>query len=278
MKPHPKETKVAICNRALLTGAAGALGSQLRKVGHQLASELRLSDRLPFSSLASHERDFPLDLANLESLIEATHGCEAIIHLGGQGLEASWSTVLHSNIVGTYNVYEAARKNGVKRVIYASSVHAVGFYERYTTIDASFPTRPDSLYGVSKTFGENLARYYHDKFGIESVCVRIGSCFPEPSDRRHLITWLSYRDLCHFVERALIADCVGCMIAMPTSRNSMSFWDDKAASILGYTPQDSADSYRETILAKTPKGNATDPAVRFQGGSFAAAGHFDDFN
>ena len=112
-------------------------------------------------------------------MLGAVEGCDAIIHFGGQGLEATFAKILNDSIVGTYNIYEAARQKGVKRIIYASSIHAIGFYERNQTVDAGMPTRPDSLYGVSKTFGENLSRYYFDKFGIESVCIRIGSCFPK---------------------------------------------------------------------------------------------------
>ena len=265
-----------IHNRVLITGAAGALGTQLRAHGPVLASITRLSDLGPIADVAAHEEDRPADLADLGAVLDAVEDCDAIVHFGGKALEGAWQTVLSANIVGTYNIYEAARQRGVKRIVYASSIHTVGFHERNTTIDASAPTRPDSLYGVSKTFGENLARYYFDKFGLESVCVRIGSCFPEPVDRRHLVTWLSYRDLRQVVEKALTAERVGHLIMMPTSANSASFWDDTAASVLGYKPQDSADAFRDKVLASTRQGDPHDPAIRFQGGSFCAAGHFDD--
>ena len=265
-----------IHHRILITGAAGALGTQLRQHGPVLAEVTRLSDRVPMQDLAPHEEDRPADLADLDAMTGIVAGCDAVVHLGGQAVEGPWQTILDANIVGTYNVYEAARRAGVKRVVYASSIHAVGFHERATTIDAGAPTRPDSLYGVSKTFGENLSRYYFDKFGLESVCVRIGSCFPEPTDRRHLVTWISYRDLRQFVEKALMAETVGHLIAMPTSNNSASFWDDTAASVLGFKPVDSADAYRDKVLAATRPGDPKDPAIRFQGGSFCAAGHFDD--
>lgn len=267
---------MSIYERLLITGAAGALGSQLRKHGAALAGEVRLSDRREIADLAPHEIARCTDLADLPAVLTLVQGCDAIVHLGGQGLEAAFDTILQSNIVGTYNLYEAARQAGVRRIVYISSIHAVGFYERSETIDASRLTRPDSLYGVSKTFGENLARYYFDKFGIESVCVRVGSSFPRPTDRRHLSTWLSYRDFCQFVEKALLAERVGHMIAMPTSRNSASFWDDRAASSLGFVAVDSADDFRDEVLQSTAKGDPNDPAVRFQGGSFCAAGHFED--
>ena len=265
-----------IHSRVLITGAAGALGTQLRQSGQVLAERVTLSDRVACRDLASHEEDRPADLADMAAVQRAVAGADAIVHLGGQAIEGSWQNVLDGNIKGGYNIYEAARQAGVKRVIYASSIHAIGYYERNQTIDAGVPTRPDSLYGVSKTFVENLSRYYFDKFGIESVCVRIGSCFPKPLDRRHLITWISYRDLRQFIEKALLADRVGHMIAMPTSNNAASNWNDIAASSLGYKPQDSADAYAAEVLANTAQGDPNDPAVRFQGGIFCKNGHFDD--
>ena len=262
--------------KVLLTGAAGGVGTQLRQSGTRLAKTVRLSDRKPCDNLAAHEEDFPLDLADFDAVSEAVKGCDAIVHMGGQAIEAAWKTILDSNISGGYHIYEAARRHGVKRVIYASSVHAIGYYDRTDMIDGHVPTRPDSLYGVSKTFVENLARYYHDKFGIESVCIRIGSCFPEPTDRRHLITWLSYRDCRQLVERCLSAERVGFMVVYGMSNNAQAFWDNRAAAVLGYKPEDSADDYRDKVFASTKQGNPDDPAVRFQGGSFCTAGHFED--
>jgi uronate dehydrogenase len=262
--------------RTLLTGAAGALGTELRKSGTRLGKTVRLSARRPCENLAPHEENAPADLSDFDAVSAAVKGCDAIVHMGGQGLEGPWKTILDANIIGSYNIYEAARQHGVKRIVYASSVHAIGYYERTETIDANVPTRPDSLYGVSKTFVENLGRYYFDKFGIESVCLRIGSSFPEPTDRRHLITWLSYRDCRQLVEKSLSADRVGFMVAYGMSNNSQAFWDNRTAASLGYRPEDSADDYRDSLLAKTKQGDPNDPAVRFQGGSFVAAGHFDD--
>ena len=262
--------------KVLLTGAAGSVGTALRQSGTQLGKIVRLSDRKPCENLAPHEEDFPLELSDFDAVSEVVKGCDAIVHLGGQPLEAEWQTILGSNISGGYNIYEAARRHGVKRVIYASSVHAIGYYERTETIDGTAPTRPDSLYGVSKTFVENLGRYYFDKFGIESVNIRIGSCFPEPTDRRHLITWLSYRDCRQLVEKSLSAPRVGFMVAYGMSNNSQAFWDNRTAAVLGYKPEDSADDFRDKVFAKTEQGDPNDPAVRYQGGSFTAAGHFED--
>jgi uronate dehydrogenase len=263
-------------DRALITGAAGALGRELRRSGTRLARQVRLTDRIASEDLAAHEQDQPFDLADLDAVLKGVAGCDAIVHLGAQATEAGWEPVLQSNIIGTYNIYEAARRHGVKRIVYASSIHAVGYYERNQTIDAFVPTKPDSLYGVSKTFGENLASYYFDKFGIESVCLRIGSCYPEPADRRHLITWLSFRDFRQLVERSLSAPRVGFMISYATSGNSQSFWDNRLASVLGYAPEDNAEDHRDKVFAKTEQGDPHDPAIRYQGGIFCAWGHFDD--
>ena len=263
-------------SRVLITGAAGALGTHLRQAGPRLAERITLSDRVPCRDAAPHEDDRPAALADPAAVMAAAEGADAIVHLGGPATEASGTPGLHANSGGGYNISAAPRRLCVKRVVFASSIHAVGFYERTQTIDAAAPPRPDSLYGVSKTFVETLSRYYFDKFGLESVCVRIGSCFPKPVDRRHLITWISYRDLCQVVEKALAAERVGHMIAMPTSNNRASFWNDAAAASLGFRAQDSADDFRDEVLARTRPGDPDDPAIRFQGGSFCKAGHFDD--
>lgn len=264
--------------RTLVTGAAGRLGAQLRLSGAKLGKIVRLSALEPCQNLAPHEEDAPADLADFDAVSRAVEGCDAIVHMGGQAVEAPWKTILDSNISGGYNIYEAARRHGVKRIVYASSVHAIGFYERTQTIDGDVQTRPDSLYGVSKTFVENLARYYFDKFGIETVCLRIGSSFEKPTDRRHLITWLSFDDCRQLVEKCLSAPRVGFMVAYGMSNNSEAFWDNRTAAVLGYKPKDSADAYRDEIFAKTEQGDPNDPAVRYQGGSFCADGHFEDKN
>jgi uronate dehydrogenase len=263
-------------DRVLITGAAGALGRELRLSGGGLGRHVRLTDLKPSQDLGPHEEDRPCNLDDMASVMSAVEGCDAIIHMGALATEGGWQEILHSNIIGTYNIYEAARRHGVKRIVYASSIHAVGYYERNTTIDTKVPTRPDSLYGVSKTFGENLASFYFDKFGIESVCLRIGTSIPEPQDRRHLITWISYGDLRRMVECCLRAPRVGFLVSYAVSDNKQSFWDNRAASILGFRPEDSADAYMQKVFAKTEQGDPNDPAVKYQGGIFCKWGHLDD--
>lgn len=260
----------------LITGAAGALGSVLRESLRSYAKTLTLSDRTSLGERRDNEVHFECDLADRDAVFEMMKGVDVVIHLGGAPRENTFQVILDSNIAGSYHIYEAARQGSVKRMVYASSVHAIGFYECTQTIDANVPQRPDSLYGLSKTFVENLSRYYFDKFGLESVCVRIGSCFPKPVDRRMLATWLSYEDFSRLCIRALMTPSVGHMIVYGNSDNSANFWDNTEATYLGYRPKDSADTFADEVYANTPSPDPRHPAVRFQGGSFAADGHFED--
>ncbi|UZE25779.1 NAD(P)-dependent oxidoreductase [Pseudomonas sp. B21-056] len=262
--------------RLLITGAAGRLGKILRAEMAAHAEYLRLTDIADMGEAAPHEELVRCDLASFADVLPLAEDVDAIIHAGGVPLENTFELILNGNIVGTYNIYEAARQKGVKRVIYTSSNHAIGFYDRTETIDASVPHRPDSLYGLSKCFAEDLGRYYWDKFGIESVNIRIGSSFEKPLDRRMLATWLSFSDFAQIVERSLHAPRAGHMIVYGMSANRESLWDNRMASSLGYEPQDSADDYREAVLAEHPPLDPNEPAARFHGGNFAGAGHFED--
>lgn len=262
--------------RILLTGAAGALGALLRKEIKHLTNILRVTDRIELGQPLEAEETVKCELSDPDATLALTHDVEAVIHMGGISKEDTFADILQSNIVGCYNVYEGCRRNGVGRVVFASSNHALGFYERTQTIDAGAQQRPDSIYGVSKAFGENLSRYYFDKFGIETACLRIGSCFPEPTDRRMLATWLSYRDLVHLVERCLLAEDIGHLLVYGVSANQERFWDNRLVSWFAYHPQDSAEVYRGKVESSTPEPDANDPAVIYQGGAFAASGHFED--
>ena len=262
--------------RILITGAAGALGSVLREALKPYAETLRLNDRQPLGKIGANEEHVVCDLADRDAVFEMMKDVEMVVHLGGAPRENTFQVILDSNIAGSYHIYESARQSGVRRIVYASSVHAIGFYECTQTIDANVPQKPDSLYGVSKAFVENLSRYYFDKFGIESVCLRIGSCFPKPVDRRMLATWLSYDDFSQLVIRSLMSSSVGHMVVYGNSNNSANFWDNTEAAYLGYRPTDSADVYRAEVYANTPVPDPRHPAIRFQGGQFAADGHFEE--
>jgi uronate dehydrogenase len=159
-------------------------------------------------------------------------------------------------------------------VIFASSNHATGFYRQSETIDASHPPRPDGIYGLSKAFGEDLSRLYFDRYGIETACLRIGSSFPEPKDRRMLATWLSYGDLHRLVTACLTTPVLGHTIIFGMSDNPVTWWDNRLARHIGYQPKDSAETYREAIYARTPQPDLTDPTVQHQGGAFVRPGPF----
>jgi uronate dehydrogenase len=198
-----------------------------------------------------------------------------VVHLGGISTEQPFDAILQANIVGSYNVYEAARKHGVKRIVFASSNHVTGFYRQDEVIDAAMSVRPASYYGISKAFGENLSRFYFDRYGIETVCLRIGSSFPEPKDRRMLATWLSYDDLERLVVASITAPVVGHTIVYGMSDNATTWWDNTGARHLGWRPQDSSEPFRVAKEAAQPDLDLNDPAVIYQGGAFVRTGPFD---
>ena len=263
-------------NRLLLTGAAGSLGTQLRPMLSEYANHVRLNDRTDVSDCASHEEFVKADLADMDAMIALTKDVDVVVHMGGQSREGSWENVLNSNIIGMYNLYEGCRKNGVKRVIWASSVHTIGFYPRTEVVDANSPVRPDSNYGVSKVYGEAQAQYYWDKYGIESVSIRIYSCFPEPLDRRMLTTWLSFDDLRRLMGRCLWAPSVRHTIIYGASDNTSVLINNHKAAHIGFHPQDNAEIYREKVEANTPEPDPKGGVVGLHGGQFTVDMHFDD--
>ena len=263
-------------NRLLITGAAGNLGGHLRKSITHLTDHLRLSDVNDMGAAAAHEEIVQCDVADRDAMIEITRDVDMVVHLGGQSIEGTWDSVLNSNIIGFYNMYEGCRKNGVKRLLWGSSNHAIGFYPREQVIDASVYPRPDSNYGVSKVFGEALAQYYWDKYAFETVSIRIGSCFPKPLDRRMLTTWLSYADLTHLVERCLVAPRVAHTVIYGVSDNDMKLWDNHMAAHIGFRPKDNAEVYRAEVEAASEEPDPNDRFVSVHGGKFASAPHFDD--
>ncbi len=262
--------------KILITGAAGALGKVLRTELNGWAQVLRLSDVADLGSASAGEEIVQCDLGDLDAVTAMVGGVDGIVHLGGKSIEGSFEEILNSNLRGTYHIFEASRRQGGKRIMFASSNHAIGFHEREHVLGGTSPQRPDSIYGVSKCYGETLATYYYDKFAVESVSVRIGSCFPEPRDRRMLATWLSPADFVSLIKCIFEADRVGASMIYGVSNNRETWWDNTHAAFLGWQPKDSSESYRAKIEATNPRPDPTDPAVRFQGGNFAKAGHFED--
>jgi len=260
----------------LLTGAAGRLGTHLRRGLAPLARRLRVSDRSEINELKSNEEAVICDLADQAAVFEMTRGVDAIVHFGGAPLETNWETILNSSIRGSYNIYEGARRHGVKRVVYASSVHAIGYYQVEDHIDAGAPHRPDSLYGVSKCFVEDLSRLYWDKFGIETVCCRIFSSFDQYNDRRLLWSMLTFEDCVRLVTASLTAPRVAHSIIFGTSDNHHKMVDNRLAGHIGFQPQDSTEEYRVEVEARVPAADSRAPAVQFLGGWFVDLGHPDD--
>jgi uronate dehydrogenase len=261
-------------DRLLLTGAAGGLGRELRPRLGRLARTLRLSDVAPMDAAGAGEEVVVAALQDGAAVDRIVAGAQAIVHLGGISTDGPFAPILEANIVGVWNLYEAARRHGVGRVVFASSNHVTGFYRQDEVIRPSDPARPDGHYGLSKAFGENVARFYFDRYGIESVCLRIGSSFPEPKDRRMLATWLSYDDLERLVVASLTAPVVGYSVVYGVSANAATWWDNSSAAHLGFRPQDSSEPFRAALEARQPSLDRADPAVVFQGGAFVAKGPY----
>jgi len=253
----------------LITGAAGSVGSHLRR---ELAGRyaLRLSDLKPITDASDSEKFVQADIAKMKDALAITKGIDAIVHLGGFSVEGPWETILEANIVGLYNVFEAARRNKVKRILFATSNHAVGFYRRDEKIDHRVYPRPDSRYGVSKVFGEALGSLYADKYGLQIFNIRIGNVNPEPVDKRRLSIWVSPRDIAQLVTIGIEHPDVRFEIVYGISGNQRAWYDNSNAHRLGYRPQDDSEKWAEEILRKdTP---ASDPLIeRYQGGTFVLA-------
>lgn len=263
-------------NRLLLTGAAGGLGRVLRERMKPWCKTLRLSDVADMGAAQANEEVVRCDLADKPAIDALLKDVDALVHLGGVSVEGPWEPILAANIAGLHNTYEAARKHGVKRIVFASSNHAIGFHKQGEMLDVNAHPRPDGNYGVSKAFGEDLSRFYFDRYGIETVCMRIGSSFPEPRDRRMLITWLSYNDLTELVRCSLFAPKVGHTIVYGASNNRDKWWDNSGAAHLGWTPKDSSEPYRAKVEAASPALPEDDPAKIYQGGGFTKAGPYEN--
>jgi uronate dehydrogenase len=250
----------------LITGAAGYLGSVLRRA---LRGEhvLRLSDRRRPDDLGQDEEFVAADLASMTDVATIMDNVDTVVHLGGCSLEAPWDEILQANIVGTYNVFEAARRAGVRRVIYASSHHVVGFYRRDQLVDTQMPPRPDSRYAVSKVFGEAIGRLYADKHGLSVVCQRIGVARPKPPPNdRGVRTWLSEDDYVQLTRQCLQASDIRFLIVYGVSANPRPFWDNKTDAAIGYRPESNAELCLQEPLARPED----EPEIErlFQGGWF----------
>ena len=256
--------------RVLLTGAAGDIGRRLRRLLQPVYPELRCSDiRLP-SDLAPDESFIAADSARIEEVEGAVAGVQGVIHLGGHSVEGPWETILNANIVGCYNLFEAARRQGVKRVVFASSNHAVGFYPRHQRIGIDVAVRPDLRYGVSKAFGEALGALYAEKYGLGVLCLRIGNVADQPVDLRRLSIWLKPEDSVALVRIGLEHPELRFEIFYGISFNERAWWDNSRAHAYGYRPTGCAEDFRDSALAAQAQ-LAPDPIGDFfQGGPFCS--------
>ena len=254
----------------LITGAKGGIGTFLRKELKEKYA-FRLSDLEDVADLAANEISVPADLSDFEAVRRAVEGVDGVIHLGAFSVEGSWKTIHEANIIGTYNLYQAAHEVGVKRIVFASSNHAVGFYKRSDTIDHSVYPKPDTRYGVSKVFGESLASLYADKYGIESLCIRIGNVADRPVDHRRLAIWISPRDMAQLTEIGLEHPDIRFEIVYGMSDNvPHAWWDNSNAYRLGYVPKDRSDDFTEEVFKSCPEDTGDPRADHYQGGSFVS--------
>jgi uronate dehydrogenase len=254
--------------RILVTGAAGTIGRVLRQHLKGQYELLRLTDMAPQEAAGPGEEVDTVDVRDMEALERSMRGIDCVIHLAGATQDLSWEKILPLNLEGTYNVFEAARRQGVRRVVFASSNHAIGYHRRETFIDTMVQPRPDSLYGVSKVFGEALGRMYADKYGLSVACLRIGTlrAVDRPSESRHLLTWLSHRDMAQLARSCIDHPDYHFVVAYGVSNNLRNRWDNTHAKFLGYRPQDNAEDFAAEVLATSP---VEDPiAAQFHGGMY----------
>lgn len=254
--------------RVLITGAAGSIGSRMRRLLAGRYPVMRLSDTGPLGPAGPGEEVDQTDLANPDACLTMCDGVDGILHFGGISGEAPWPDITRNNIQGQINLFEAARRQGVQRMMIATSNHAVGFYRRDQRIPHDVTPLPDSRYGVSKAFGELLGALYAHRYGMRVLCVRIGNVTDEPVDRRRLSIWISPRDMSQMCRIAMEHPDLRFEIVYGVSNNSRSFYDNANAFRLGYAPEDSSDDFAEDVLAREPELDPTDPAEIHQGGSF----------
>lgn len=264
--------------RILITGAAGALAQLVVPRLRQLDRHLRLLDIAPLSHWADHDDAELVNASILDgpAMLSACRGMSALVHLAGGTLDGDWSTVRHVNIDGTQSVLDAARRAGVRRVVLASSNHVVGFHPRASEpAPDNLPPRPDTYYGVSKAALEALGSLYHDRYGMDVICLRIGSCTERPRNRRALSTWLSPDDCARLINAALSAPDPGFRIVWGVSANHRQAFSLREAARIGYEPQDDAERWAADLQATSSEDD--DLGDRYIGGGFCSPDFDDNF-
>lgn len=248
-QPHLLLTDI---DRVLITGATGRVGEALRPGLRGRFRVLRLLDRTFRTPGLDGEELFEGDLRDPDFLNRAVAGCDAIVHLAGIPDETvPLSEILEINIGGTHAILESARAHGIRRVIIASTSRVTGLHGREERLDTSAPVRPDTIYAVTKVACEALGRFYAERFGLEVACLRIGSCVPQPTNTRHLSTWLSPRDLAAYVLRCLVVPDLSYTVLYAVSDNRRTWWDDTEANRLGVERSDDAERFADNVAAET---------------------------
>lgn len=251
----------------LLTGASGHLGKVLTKNLHGKGYDLRLTDIAPHSEVPDGAEFIQADLSDKAAVASLCEGVDGIAHFGAIAAESNFEGILEANLRGTYHIYEGARRNRA-RVVFATTNHTIGFHRRDEPLTEDCHFRPDTYYGLSKAYGELLARTYWDKHGVESGLLRIGSCFEKPTDVRQLSTWLSFDDLTQLVDRCFAAPELGCSVFWGVSANDRKWWSDHAEDLIGYVPKDNAEAFKDKVLPVPADANPV--AELYQGGAFCA--------
>jgi uronate dehydrogenase len=256
--------------RVMMTGAAGGIGSMIRADLAKLYPGLVLSDIMAPKGLKPEERFVQADLADLAAVEAALEGIDAIAHFGGFSVEGPWDTILQANIIGCYNLFEAARRRNVKRIVFASSNHAMGFYPRHQPVGVDAVVKPDSRYGVSKVFGEALGALYADKHGLGVLSIRIGNVAYAPVDERRLAIWLHPQDLIDLIHIGFTYPGLGHEVVYGASFNRRAWWDNSRAYEMGYRPKHRAEDHAAVALANQAKLPPDKVADYYQGGTFCA--------
>jgi len=257
--------------RVLVTGAAGGIGRMLRRLMVGLYPEIVWSHRGPLPDRQPGELFRQIDLADRDQVQRGLEGIDGIVHMGGVSVERPWEEILQSNIVGGYNLFEGARRQGVKRIVFASTNHLVGFYPRHRRVGVNHAIRPDTRYGVSKAFGEALGALYAFKHGLQVVNLRIGNVAEQPMDIRRMAIWLHPEDLVQLIRIGLEHPGIRYEIFYGASNNARSWWDDDEARRFGYRPKHRSEDHRlaaEAGQAKLPPDPVGD---WYQGGPFCSA-------
>ena len=255
----------------LVTGAAGRIGSWLRAGLPELGWAVRGLDVAEVRDPRPGEQNRVADATDADAVRDAVTGCTALVHLAGIPTESTWPAIEHSQIESTHVALEAARRSGVRRVVLASSNHATGWTPRPATgllTEADAPPRPDTYYGVAKVAMEALGSLYADRYGLDVVCLRIGSALPEPAAVRHLATWLSPGDTVRLVQAALSTPTPGFRVVWGVSANTRGWWDLTAARALGYAPVDDAERYAAALIAAHGEADPADPVHSRVGGEY----------